>query len=56
MPEDPATGSAALRQVALLDRPITILQGEGCVIHARPSTGGYAEVGGLVVEDEIRAV
>jgi predicted PhzF superfamily epimerase YddE/YHI9 len=51
VPEDPATGSAALRLVAQLERPIMILQGQGCVIHARPARGGYADVGGLVVAD-----
>jgi predicted PhzF superfamily epimerase YddE/YHI9 len=54
VPEDPATGSAALRLVDQLQRPIRILQGEGCVIHARPRSDGYAEVGGLVVEDAMR--
>ena len=56
VPEDPATGSAALRLVDQLGRPIRILQGEGCVIHARPGSGGYAEVGGSVVEDPMRVV
>jgi predicted PhzF superfamily epimerase YddE/YHI9 len=56
VPEDPATGSAALRLVAQLARPITILQGEGCVIHARPASDGYADVGGLVVKEVTRQV
>ena len=56
LPEDPATGSAALRMVAMLGRPITIHQGEGCIIHARPAQDGYADVGGFVVEDAGRIV
>jgi predicted PhzF superfamily epimerase YddE/YHI9 len=57
VPEDPATGSAALRLVDQLQRPISILQGQGCIIQARPGTiGGTAEVGGFVVEDAMRVV
>jgi predicted PhzF superfamily epimerase YddE/YHI9 len=44
--EDEATGSAALRLVAALGRPITIRQGRGSVLLARPGEGGYAAVGG----------
>lgn len=56
IPEDPATGSAALRLAAELQRPLTIVQGAGCIIHARPAGDGYAEVGGRVVEDSMRRV
>jgi predicted PhzF superfamily epimerase YddE/YHI9 len=57
VPEDPATGSAALRLVDELQRPVRILQGQGCVIQARPGKAdGTAEVGGLVVEDAMRSV
>lgn len=56
IPEDPATGSAALRMVEMLGRPLRIVQGEGCVIHARPGQDGHAEVGGLVVEDAMRVL
>ena len=52
--EDEATGSAAMRLVEQLDRPIEIRQGEGSVIHARPLGDGMAEVGGRVVLDEVR--
>ena len=52
-----ATGSAALRLVAQLGRPIVITQGRGSVIHARPGPDpSQAEIGGLVVEDETRQV
>ncbi|MGE0688262.1 MAG: PhzF family phenazine biosynthesis protein [Dehalococcoidia bacterium] len=54
VPEDPATGSAALRLVDQLQRPIRILQGQGCIIQARPNSDGTAEVGGFVIEDEMR--
>lgn len=57
VPEDPATGSAALRLVDELQRPLRILQGQGCVIQARPGKAeGTAEVGGFVVEDAMRSV
>ena len=54
VPEDEATGSAALILCAQLGREIEINQGEGSVLHARPLDGGYAEVGGRVVLDEVR--
>jgi predicted PhzF superfamily epimerase YddE/YHI9 len=57
VPEDEATGSAALRLVSQLGRPIVIHQGRGSVIHARPAIdAAYAEIGGRVVEDEARTV
>jgi len=49
--EDEATGSAALRLVAALDRPVTIRQGAGSVIAGRPVDGGRVRVGGRVVLD-----
>lgn len=49
--EDEATGSAALRLVAALDRPLTIRQGAGSVIAGRPVDGGRVRVGGRVVLD-----
>jgi predicted PhzF superfamily epimerase YddE/YHI9 len=54
--EDEATGSAALRLVAQLGRPIQIRQGPtaGSLIYARP-LDGRAEVGGLVALDEARS-
>jgi predicted PhzF superfamily epimerase YddE/YHI9 len=53
--EDEATGSAALVLCARLGRPITIHQGHGSVIEARPAAGGRVEVGGKVRLDEVRA-
>ena len=54
VPEDEATGSAALRLCALLDRPIQIRQGAGSLIYARPVDDGMVEIGGRVVLDEVR--
>lgn len=53
--EDEATGSAALLLVTQLGRPLTITQGRGSIIYARPaSQSGFAEIGGRVVEDGVR--
>jgi predicted PhzF superfamily epimerase YddE/YHI9 len=54
IPEDEATGSAALALSARLGRPITINQGKGSVLIAEPLDDGRAEVGGLVALDEVR--
>lgn len=57
VPEDEATGAAAMRLVAHVGRPIQIRQGPaaGSLIYARPLDDGRAEVGGVVVLDERRA-
>lgn len=52
--EDEATGSAAIVLCAELDRPLTIHQGRGSLLYARPLGKGRAEVGGRVVLDEVR--
>jgi predicted PhzF superfamily epimerase YddE/YHI9 len=52
--EDEATGSAAIMLAAALDRSLTIHQGEGSLLYARPLGEGRAEVGGRVVLDEVR--
>jgi predicted PhzF superfamily epimerase YddE/YHI9 len=52
--EDEATGSAAISLCAALDRPLTIHQGRGSLLYARPLGDGRAEVGGRVVLDEVR--
>lgn len=55
--EDEATGSAAMRQVQALRRPVVIRQGWGSEIWARPAqVDGFAEVGGRVVGDGVRTV
>jgi predicted PhzF superfamily epimerase YddE/YHI9 len=50
--EDEATGSAAVRLGARLDRPLDIRQGRGSRILARPVGGGRVEVGGRCALDE----
>jgi predicted PhzF superfamily epimerase YddE/YHI9 len=52
--EDEATGSAAIVLAAELGRRLTIHQGRGSLLHARPLGDGRAEVGGRVVLDEVR--
>ncbi len=52
--EDEATGSATLTLCARLGRAVTIHQGHGSVLRARPLEDGRAEVGGLVRLDEVR--
>ena len=54
--EDEATGSAALALSAHLGRQITVHQGHGSVLLARPTGDGWAEVGGRVVLDEVRDI
>ncbi len=44
--EDEATGAHAVRMAALLDRPLTINQGEGSVIVAEPQPDGSVEIAG----------
>ena len=57
VPEDEATGSAAIRLADRLGRPITVHQGAGSVLFARPAAEpGFAEVGGRVVADGFRSV
>ncbi|HEX6603162.1 MAG TPA: PhzF family phenazine biosynthesis protein [Solirubrobacterales bacterium] len=52
--EDEATGSAALALSARLGRSLTVHQGRGSVLLARPLGEGRAEVGGGVALDETR--
>jgi predicted PhzF superfamily epimerase YddE/YHI9 len=54
IPEDEATGAAAMLLVAQLGREIEIHQGEGSVIHARPLDDGRVEIGGRAVLDDVR--
>jgi predicted PhzF superfamily epimerase YddE/YHI9 len=49
IPEDEATGAAAMLLAAHLEREVEIRQGRGSVIHARPLDGGWVEIGGRVV-------
>ena len=49
--EDEATGAAALRLCAAVERPIEVHQGRGSVIYAHPIGDGLIEIGGAVAED-----
>lgn len=51
IPEDEATGSAALALCARLGRPLVVHQGRGSVLRCRPLPDGRCEVGGLVREE-----
>jgi predicted PhzF superfamily epimerase YddE/YHI9 len=51
--EDEATGAAAVRLVSQLGRPVTIRQGAGSLLRARPGPDGTAEVGGEVALDDV---
>ena len=54
IPEDEATGAAALRLANALGRTIRIRQGRGSELFARPAGDGRTEVGGRVALDGIR--
>jgi predicted PhzF superfamily epimerase YddE/YHI9 len=51
--EDEATGAAAVRLVSRLGRPVTIRQGAGSLLLARPGPDGTAEVGGQVAQERV---
>jgi predicted PhzF superfamily epimerase YddE/YHI9 len=51
--EDEATGAAAVRLVSRLGRPVTIRQGAGSLLLARPGPDGTAEVGGEVAQERV---
>jgi predicted PhzF superfamily epimerase YddE/YHI9 len=53
VPEDEATGSAALRITAHLGRDLRITQGRGSELVTRLLEGGLAEVGGRTVPDRV---
>ncbi|OBB88314.1 PhzF family phenazine biosynthesis protein [Mycolicibacterium peregrinum] len=51
IPEDEATGSAAVRMTDYLSRDLTIIQGKGSVIETRWSPEGWVRLAGRVVND-----
>ncbi|HVL97921.1 MAG TPA: PhzF family phenazine biosynthesis protein [Egibacteraceae bacterium] len=55
VPEDEATGAAAVRLGAVLGRPLVIRQGTGSELRTRPGPAGTVEVGGVVEDVETRA-
>jgi predicted PhzF superfamily epimerase YddE/YHI9 len=54
IPEDEATGSAAIVLTARLGRPLDIRQGRGSRIRTRPLDDGMVEIAGRVELDEAR--
>jgi predicted PhzF superfamily epimerase YddE/YHI9 len=52
--EDEATGAAALALCGRLGRPITVHQGHGSVINARPLEDGRVQIAGRVACDDLR--
>jgi predicted PhzF superfamily epimerase YddE/YHI9 len=49
--EDEACGSGAMRMAAAFGRHLTLHHGKGSIMYAKPGPPGYADVGGMVVED-----
>ena len=56
VPEDEATGAAAVRITDYLSRDLTIVQGKGSVIHTQWSAEGWVRIAGRVVSDGIRQI
>ena len=56
VPEDEATGAAAVRVTELLGRDLSIVQGRGSVLSTTLSDDGWVELGGRVVADTSRTV
>jgi predicted PhzF superfamily epimerase YddE/YHI9 len=56
VPEDEATGAAAVRITDYLSRDLTIVQGKGSVIQTQWSADGWVQVAGRVVNDGSRQI
>jgi predicted PhzF superfamily epimerase YddE/YHI9 len=56
VPEDEATGAAAVRITDYLSRDLTIVQGKGSVIHTRWSAEGWVRIAGRVVSDGTKQI
>lgn len=56
IPEDEATGAAAVRITDYLSRDLTIVQGKGSVIQTRWSADGWVQVAGRVARDGSRQI
>jgi predicted PhzF superfamily epimerase YddE/YHI9 len=54
IPEDEATGAAAVALTARLGRPLDIRQGRGSRILTRPLEDGMVEIAGRVAPEEVR--
>lgn len=56
VPEDEATGAAAVRITDYLSRDLTIVQGKGSVIQTKWSPEGWVRIAGRVVNDGIKQI
>ena len=56
VPEDEATGAAAVRITDYLSRDLTIVQGKGSVIETQWSADGWVRVAGRVVSDGVKQI
>jgi predicted PhzF superfamily epimerase YddE/YHI9 len=56
VPEDEATGAAAVRITDYLSRDLSILQGKGSVIETQWSPEGWVRIAGRVVSDGIKQI
>jgi predicted PhzF superfamily epimerase YddE/YHI9 len=56
VPEDEATGAAAVRITDYLSRDLTIVQGKGSVIETQWSPEGWVRIAGRVVSDGIKQI
>jgi predicted PhzF superfamily epimerase YddE/YHI9 len=54
VPEDEATGSAAMRLTDFLSRDLRITQGQGSLIETTWNAEGWVGVAGRVVNDGVR--
>jgi predicted PhzF superfamily epimerase YddE/YHI9 len=54
VPEDEATGSAAVRITDYLSRDLEIIQGKGSQIFTTWNPEGWVQVAGRVVDDGLR--
>lgn len=56
VPEDEATGSAAVRITDYLSRDLTIVQGKGSYLHTEWSPEGWVRIAGRVVNDGTKQI
>jgi predicted PhzF superfamily epimerase YddE/YHI9 len=56
VPEDEATGAAAVRITDYLSRDLTIVQGKGSLIQTEWSPEGWVRISGRVVDDGIKQI
>ncbi|OBK74215.1 PhzF family phenazine biosynthesis protein [Mycobacterium sp. 1274761.0] len=54
IPEDEATGAAAVRITDYLSQDLTIVQGKGSVISTQWSADGWVRIAGRVIDDGVR--